>query len=131
MVVFVVFCRNFQAHKSKHDIYMKSEIGSKTKHDLGSLELCALEAGMLSLNRYLSTLCLPHPLHLCNTIEYKIMCMVNTFSRDQPGKVANPVRGQPNREILSLSAFAPENLVSRDRFGRSIPHQPAQSPHSG
>ena len=36
---------------------------------------------------------------------------------DQPGKVANPARGQLNRENeYSLSAFAPENLVSRDGF---------------
>ena len=33
-------------------------------------------------------------------------------SKDQPGKVANPAPGQLNREInISLSAFAPENLV--------------------
>ena len=32
-------------------------------------------------------------------------------SMDQPGKVANPARGQLNREIsISLYAFAPENL---------------------
>ena len=35
---------------------------------------------------------------------------------DQPGKVANPARGQLNREInISLSSFAPENFVSRDK----------------
>ena len=45
---------------------------------------------------------------------------------DQPGKVANPARGQLNRENNnSLSAFAPENLVSRDRFGSPVPRQPA------
>ena len=44
----------------------------------------------------------------------------------QSGKVANPVRGQLNRENeYSLSAFAPENLVSRDRFGSLVPRQPA------
>ena len=38
---------------------------------------------------------------------------------DQPGKVANPARGQLSRENeCSLSAFAPENLVSRDGFVR-------------
>ena len=37
---------------------------------------------------------------------------------DQPGKVANPACGQLNREMnISLSAFAPENLASRDGFG--------------
>ena len=43
-------------------------------------------------------------------------------SMHQPGKVANPARGQLNRENhISLSAFAPENLVSRDGFGSPIP----------
>ena len=37
----------------------------------------------------------------------------------QPGKVANPARDQLNREI-SLSEFAPENLVSRDGFGSPV-----------
>ena len=52
---------------------------------------------------------------------------------DQPGKVVNPVRGgQLNREnVSSLSPFAPENLVSQNRFGRPVPHQPAHSSHSG
>ena len=45
---------------------------------------------------------------------------------NQPGKVANPARGQLNREInISLSAFTPENLVSRDGFGSPVPRQPA------
>ena len=36
-------------------------------------------------------------------------------SMDQPGKVANPARGQLNteNEYFPLSPFAPENLVSR------------------
>ena len=46
-------------------------------------------------------------------------------SMDQPGKGANPARGQLNRENISLSAFAPENLVSRDGFGSPVPRQPA------
>ena len=39
---------------------------------------------------------------------------------DQPGKVANPARGQLNREynIIPLSPCVPENLVSRDGFSR-------------
>ena len=42
------------------------------------------------------------------------------------GKVANPARGQLNREIdISLSTFAPENLVSRDGLGSPVPRQPA------
>ena len=45
---------------------------------------------------------------------------------DQPGKVANPARGQLNRENnIPLSMFAPENLVSRDSFGSPVPRQPA------
>ena len=45
-------------------------------------------------------------------------------SKDQPGKVANPARGQLNRETnISLSAFAPENLVSRDGLGSPVPRQ--------
>ena len=47
-------------------------------------------------------------------------------SMDQPGKVANPARGQLNRKInISLSAFVPENLVSRDGFGSPVPPPPA------
>ena len=45
---------------------------------------------------------------------------------DQPGKVANPARGQLNREInILLSPCVPENLVSRDGFSRPVPLQPA------
>ena len=45
---------------------------------------------------------------------------------DQPGKVANPARGQLNRENnIPLSPCVPENLVSRDGFSRSVPRQPA------
>ena len=52
----------------------------------------------------------------------------------QPGKIASPSGVQRNREncIFSLSPFAPENLVSRDGFGRfrvSLPiiHTQAES----
>ena len=54
--------------------------------------------------------------------------MVITYSKgkDQPGKVANPARGQLNREIFfSLSPFAPDNLVSRDGLGSPVPLKPA------
>ena len=45
---------------------------------------------------------------------------------DQPGKVANPARGQLNRENnIHLSPCVPENLVSRDGFSRPVPRQPA------
>ena len=46
---------------------------------------------------------------------------------DRPGKVANPARGQLNRENdIPLSTWCvPENLVSRDGFSRPVPRQPA------
>ena len=45
---------------------------------------------------------------------------------DQPGKVANPARGQLNRENnIPLSPCVPENLVSRDGFSCPVPRQPA------
>ena len=41
---------------------------------------------------------------------------------DQPGKVASPARGQLNRKKnISLSAFVPEKLISRDGFGSPVP----------
>ena len=45
--------------------------------------------------------------------------MVITYSKgkDQPGKVANPARGQLNRQMnFPLSPFAQENLVSRQEY---------------
>ena len=60
-------------------------------------------------------------------VTSSVYCMYgHTYSKsmDQPGDVANPARGQLNREIsFSLSAFAPENLVSRDGFGSPVPRQ--------
>ena len=45
---------------------------------------------------------------------------------DQPGKVANPARGQLNTENnIPLSPCVPENLVSRAGFSRPVPRQPA------
>ena len=45
---------------------------------------------------------------------------------DQTGKVANPARGQLNREDnIPLSPCVPENLVSRDGFSLPVPRQPA------
>ena len=62
------------------------------------------------------------------------VCMVITYSKsmDQPGMVANPARGQLNREMnIPLSPYAPENFGSRDEFSRPIPRQPGHSPYSG
>ena len=45
---------------------------------------------------------------------------------DQLGKVANPARGQLNKEMnIPLSPCVAENLVSRDGFSRPVPRQPA------
>ena len=54
------------------------------------------------------------------------MVITRSKGTDQPGKVTNPPRGQLIREIIiSLSPFAPENMVSRDGSGRPLPRQPA------
>ena len=56
------------------------------------------------------------------------VCTVITYGKgkDQPGKVANPARGSAEQIVfLSLSPFAPGNLVSRDGFGSPVPRQPA------
>ena len=51
-------------------------------------------------------------------------------SVNQPGKVAYPARGHVYGKMnISLSPFAPENLVSRDGSGHPAPRQPARSPH--
>ena len=45
---------------------------------------------------------------------------------NQPGKVANPARGQLNREnIVPLSPCEPKNLILRNGFSRPVPRQPA------
>ena len=45
---------------------------------------------------------------------------------DQPDKVANPARGQLNRENnILLSPCVPENLASRDGFSHPVPRRPA------
>ena len=43
-------------------------------------------------------------------------------SMDQPGKVANPARGQRTWKMnIPLSPCVPENLVSRNGFSRPVP----------
>ena len=45
-------------------------------------------------------------------------CSTYSNSMNQPSKIVNPARRQLNREtVFFLSAFAPENLVSREGFG--------------
>ena len=66
-----------------------------------------------------------------NIYIYICVCVCiysHTYSKsmDQLGKVANPARGQLNRENnISLSTLAPENLISRDGIGSPVPGQPA------
>ena len=67
---------------------------------------------------------------------YYVWSHIYSKSLDQPGKVANPARGQLYRKNnIFLSAFAPENLVSRDVFGSSpVLRRPAHlhtQPESG
>ena len=57
---------------------------------------------------------------------YVYMVITYRKSKDQPGKVANPVRGQLTGKMnISLSPFAPENLISRNGFGIPVPRQPS------
>ena len=54
------------------------------------------------------------------------MVITSIKGKYQLVKVANPARGQLNREKnLSLSPFAPENFISRNGFGSPVPRQPA------
>ena len=75
-----------------------------------------------------------HYMDVC-VFVYVLLCIISTFSRvsiNQSGVVANPARGHLNEgNEFSLSPFAPENLVSRERFGCSIPRQPDNSLQSG
>ena len=64
--------------------------------------------------------------HVCMHV-----CMVITYGKimNKPGKAINTARGQLNRENdFSLSPCAPQNLVSRDRFGCPVLRQPVYSP---
>ena len=65
----------------------------------------------------------------CPTSMCMYVCMYGYHiqqSMDQPGKVANPARGQLNRENnIPLSPCVPENLVSRYGFSRPVPRQSA------
>ena len=62
--------------------------------------------------------------------------MAYSKGKDQPGKVANPARGQLNRENnIPLSPCVPENLVSRNGFSRRVqssrPASACSSSYSG
>ena len=89
------------------------------------LTTSALAVVLYILNKYIHIHLL---LHTYYTHMWHVCMVIHIISKsmDQPGKVANPARGQLNREMnISLSAFAPENLVSRDEFRSSVPRQPA------
>ena len=55
------------------------------------------------------------------------MIIIYSRGKVKPGMVANPARGQLNREnvFCPVPVFAPEDLVSRDGFGSPVPRQPA------
>ena len=54
------------------------------------------------------------------------MVIIYSKSMDQPAKVVNLlVVSGTGKMNISLSPFAPENSVSRDRFGSPVPRQPA------
>ena len=65
-----------------------------------------------------------------STVLYCIVCIVTHIARVvwiNRLRFASPAHGQLNREneYFPLSAFAPENLASRDGFRSSVPRQPA------
>ena len=70
--------------------------------------------------------CLPNRRRRFTEAPAYVYGHTHSKSMDQPGKVASPARGQLSRKMnISLSAFVPENLVSRDGFGSPVPRQPA------
>ena len=76
---------------------------------------------------------------LCNTNIFQRACMYDHHIYiaeygSTADEVANPARGQLNREneyFPVCPPFAPKNLVLRDAFDRPVPRQRAQSPNSG
>lgn len=57
------------------------------------------------------------------------LCVLIYFQQTVQKMFPTPARGQLNRvNEFSLSPFASTNLVSRDSFGSTVPHQPAHSP---
>ena len=58
---------------------------------------------------------------------YVYMVITHRKGKDQPVKVANPARGQLNRENDCFPfPSAPVRLVSRDEFGSPVLRQPAR-----
>ena len=65
---------------------------------------------------------------------YGCVCMVTTYSRVWINRVRLPILlviSSTEKINISLSPFAPDNLVSRDGFGSPVPRPPAHSPYSG
>ena len=57
---------------------------------------------------------------------------VSTFSRVEYGTTRYGCQGQLNRKpVFALSQLAPEDLASRDGFGRPVLRQSAHCPYSG
>ena len=60
-----------------------------------------------------------------NAITMYVCMVIHMAEYGSTGKVANPARGQLNREKHNpLSLCVPESLVSRDGFSRPVPRQP-------
>ena len=75
---------------------------------------------------------LPMRVRVLHTMYVRMYRQQFQHSMDQPGKVANPPRGQLNRiNEFSLSPFVHENLVSPGWFSRPAPRQPTHSPKTG
>ena len=106
VVIFCGICGGIPGFTQNHQ-----NVGRRTSvHDLRSPKLPRL---------HINALLPKHCVYVCMVITY-------SKSMDQPGKVANPARGQLNRENnIPLSPCVPENLISRDGFSRPVPRQPA------
>ena len=71
------------------------------------------------------------PLSHENTIVYRYGHNTNIAEYGSTGYQSCSLSAEKRKIIISLSPYAPENLVSRDRFSRPVPRQPAHSPYSG
>ena len=63
-----------------------------------------------------------------------VICLIITSGRVWINRVRLPILLVVNwtgNTTTSLSPFAPENLLSRDGFGRPVPRQSAHFPHIG
>ena len=77
-----------------------------------------------------------HTLAICDDLTRLIhtLCMVITYSIIWISQVRLPILlvvSRTGKINIFLFPFAPDNLVSRDGFGRPVPRQPAHSAYSG